>query len=116
MSNVLYRIGRSTARHPGRTLVIWLFVAVAVFGLSGSYGGHTNDSFRIPGVESQRAQDVLKARFPMQSGAQGQVVFHDARRALTDPANRAAIQHGLATLATKSHVVAVSDPFDARAP
>ena len=37
-------------------------------------GGYVN-SFRLPGTESQRAYDLLKDRFPQQSGDTASVVF-----------------------------------------
>lgn len=68
MSALLFRLGRRCARYPFRVIGLWLMAAVAVVALKGSAGGQFNDSFRVPGVESQRAVDVLKDRFPSRAG------------------------------------------------
>jgi RND superfamily putative drug exporter len=116
MSNFLYNLGRRCARHPLRVLCVWLLVAVTIVGLKGAFGGTPTDNFTVPGVESQQALDLLKARFPLQSHAEGQVVFHVDRGSLTSVVNRASVRATLTVLAHASHVAAVSDPYDARTP
>ena len=76
MSAFLYRLGRSSARHPFRVLGLWLVAAVAVMALQGSAGGEFDDSERVPGVESQHAADVLNDRFPSQGGQSARIVLH----------------------------------------
>ena len=92
MSAFLFRLGRRTARHPYRTLGVWLLIAVAVFSLNSSFGGEVANDFRVPGVEAQQARDLLKDRFPTQSGAAGQVVFHVHDGRLDEPARRAEVR------------------------
>jgi RND superfamily putative drug exporter len=116
MSQLLYRWGRAAARHPWRMIGAWLVIAVAVFGLNSSIGGDTSDDYTIPGIESQRAADLLEERFPVQGGVSGQVVFADPDGDVTDATSRAVIADTLAELATGPNVLAVSDPFDASAP
>ena len=110
MSTSLFRLGRNCARHPFRVFGVWLIVAVAVLAVSGQRGGSFNDSFRLPGAESQKAADVLSARFPTQSGATGRVVFHSAVSRLDDTAPRSAIDQTRHALAA-GHVTGVTDPF-----
>ena len=76
MSAFLYRLGRSSARHPFRVLGLWLVAAIAVMALQGSAGGEFDDSERVPGVESQHAADVLNDRFPSQGGLSARIVLH----------------------------------------
>ena len=116
MSQLLYRWGRAAARHPWRMIGAWLVIAVAVVGLNNSVGGDTSDDYTIPGIEAQRAADLLEDRFPAQSGVTGQVVFADPDGDVTDDTARAAIGATLAELATGPNVIGVSDPFDAAAP
>ena len=71
MSDFLFRLGRRTARHPYRTLGVWILIAVAVFSLNSAIGGEVANDFRVPGVEAQRARDLLEDRFPAQSGTSG---------------------------------------------
>ena len=111
MSAFLFRLGRSCARHPFRVLGIWLVAAVAVVTLQGAAGGHYDNSIRIPGVESQRAADTLRDRFPAQSGKTARIVFHTTdgppRRHRSQDGHRAARQQ----LATGHDVTGVTDPF-----
>jgi RND superfamily putative drug exporter len=116
MTRFLFRLGRSTARHPFRTIGLWLLVAVAALQLQGSIGGEASDRFTIPGAESQHADDLLGERFPSESHAAGQIVFNTSEGSLTDGANVAAIAATLRDLADVDHVADVSDPFDARGP
>ena len=76
MSAFLYRLGRSSARHPFRVLGLWLVAAIAVIALQGSAGGEFDNSDRVPGVESQHAADVLNDRFPSQGGQSARIVLH----------------------------------------
>ena len=68
MSALLFRLGRNSARHPFRVIGLWLIAAIAIVALRGAADGHFNDSFRVPGVESQRAADILTDRFPSHAG------------------------------------------------
>jgi RND superfamily putative drug exporter len=116
MTRLLYRLGRSSARHPWRVIAVWLIAAVAVVGLNAAAGGETTDDFRLPGTESQQALDRLAERFPAQAGATGQVVFHTERGSLTDTANAAAVAATVAELGRQPGVAAVADPFDPASP
>jgi putative drug exporter of the RND superfamily len=115
MSRLLYRLGHVAARHPWRTLAAWLLIAVSAVALSGAIGGATNDTFTLPGSESQRAADALHDRFPDQSVYTSQVVVHSAD-GLTAPAARHAVHAATVALADIPHVVDVSDPYDPRGP
>ena len=64
MSAFLYRLGRSCARHPFRVLGLWFVAAFVVMSVQGSVGGEYNDTFRVPGVESQQATDILQGPLP----------------------------------------------------
>jgi putative drug exporter of the RND superfamily len=108
--------GQRSARHPFRVLGIWLLVALAVLGLKSQIGGTPTDSFTVPGVESQRATDILKTDFPSQSGASGDIVFHVDHGKLADAPNKTAIESAIADLRTRTDVAAVTDPFDPRGP
>jgi RND superfamily putative drug exporter len=110
MSAFLFRLGRSSARHPFRVLGLWLVVAVAVIAVAGQRGGEFNDTFRIPGAESQAATDLLTERFPTQSGATGRVVFHAAPSS-PHALDRSAVESARAALARGQDVTRVTDPW-----
>ena len=69
MSRLLYLIGAGAARHPWRVVGGWLLVAIAVTTLASAFGGIMQDSFLIPGSDTQATNDMLADRFPAMSGA-----------------------------------------------
>src|SRR3954447_23798942 len=93
VSAFLYRLGRSSARHPFRVLGLWLVAALAVIALQGRAGGTFDNSERVPGVESQHAADVLKDRFPSQGGVSARIVLHTAEGRLDDGNHAATVEH-----------------------
>jgi RND superfamily putative drug exporter len=113
VSAFLYRLGRSSARHPFRVLGLWLVAAVAIMALQGSAGGEFNDSERVPGVESQHAADVLTHRFPSQGGLSARIVLHTDEGRLDDAAHQATVAQARAQLAAGTDVAGVTDPFAA---
>jgi putative drug exporter of the RND superfamily len=112
MSRFLYRLGRSSARHPWRVVGAWLLIALTVFSLRSAVGGETTDDFALPGTETQAATDLLQEEFPTQSGASGQIVFHADGEPLTEPGTQATVAATLGALRQLDQVVDVTDPFD----
>ncbi|WLW50995.1 MMPL family transporter [Streptomyces sp. YU58] len=115
MSRLLYRIGHFSGRHPWRVLVTWLVIVAAAFLLNQSYGGANDETFRLPGTESQKAADALGDRFPRETVSTSNIVFH-SDEGLTGPAAKAALTRARTDLAAIPHVIAVSDPYDPRGP
>src|SRR3954449_9266683 len=76
MSHVLFRVGHFAGRRPWRVVAGWLLVAVAAVMLRGAVGGQPDETFTLPGSESQRAADAIDARFPQQSLYVSDVIFH----------------------------------------
>jgi RND superfamily putative drug exporter len=74
MSVFLYRLGAALARRPALVVGGWFLVLVGVLGASMAFGDNYDDSFSIPGTESQQGQDILLDRFD-QSGTTAQVVL-----------------------------------------
>src|SRR3954469_3756021 len=111
MSAFLFRLGRSSARHPFRVLAVWLIAAVAVVALKGAAGGQFNDGMRVPGVESQHAADVLHDRFPSQGGQSARIVLHTNQGRLDDAAHRPVVVRARTQLAAGHDVAGVTDPF-----
>ncbi|HEX8580793.1 MAG TPA: MMPL family transporter [Acidimicrobiales bacterium] len=111
MSALLYRLGRSSARHPLRVLGLWLVAAVAIVALQGAAGGEFDDSFRVPGVESQHAADVLNDRFPSRGGQSARLVLHADEGRLDDPGPAATVALARRQLAGGRAVAGVTDPF-----
>ncbi|MFE5328213.1 MMPL family transporter [Embleya sp. NPDC056575] len=112
MSTYLFRLGKWAFRRRRWVVGFWLAVAVAAIVLAMVSGGQTNDSFTIPGTESQRTTDLLEQKLPALGGAQTQVVFAVKSPAkVTDQGPRAGIEAAVAQLRTVPQVASVSDPF-----
>ncbi|MBA2279828.1 MAG: MMPL family transporter [Acidimicrobiia bacterium] len=113
MSAFLYRLGRTSARHPFRVLGLWLVAAIAVMALQAAAGGEFDNSERVPGVESQHAADVLNERFPSQGGLSARIVLHTDDGRLDDANHAATVEQARAGLARGIGVTGVTDPFAA---
>jgi putative drug exporter of the RND superfamily len=113
MSHVLFKVGHFAGRRPWRVIAVWLLVAVAAVMLRGAVGGQPDETFTLPGSESQRAADAIDARFPQQSLYVSDVIFH-TDQGVEAPQAKAAIESAVAQLADADHVVAVGDPFDSQ--
>jgi RND superfamily putative drug exporter len=100
-----------------RRLVVLGSIAltIGITVISSSVGTRAASSFTLPGTDSQRAVDLLKARFPAQAGDADQIVFHALTGKLTDASDRATVAATLARVAKLPHVTGVMSPFDARA-
>ena len=111
MSEVLYRLGRFSARRPWVVLAGWLATAAVVVGAASGFGAALEDSFRVPGLDSQQANDLLAAAGTGQAGVTAQVVVTplDASATFVDagPA-RDALADVRAGVATLPHVLSAS--------
>src|SRR5436305_8158784 len=115
MTSLLDRLGRAAARHPWRAITAWVLIAVALVAAGSAAGGEYNDNYRAPGVQSQAANDRLKADFPAVAGStNNQIVFHARTGTLTSPQNQAAIAASLAPVQKLPHVVGVVPPTPGR--
>jgi RND superfamily putative drug exporter len=75
VSTYLYRLARFAFLRRRLVLAVWLAAAIAAIAVAQLSGGKTNDTFTIPGTESQNAAAVLQARLPAFSGGQTTIVF-----------------------------------------
>ncbi|MCU1352276.1 MAG: hypothetical protein JWM05_1485, partial [Acidimicrobiales bacterium] len=108
MSRFLYRLGRAAVRRRKLVLAAWLVVLVGSGFLGSALGGKGVDDFTIPGTETQAAHDLLKERFPAQSGSTASIVFAVADGRVTDRAVAARITDVLAAAKKQPHVVSVT--------
>jgi RND superfamily putative drug exporter len=103
----------ATFAHDRRRLVVaaWIAAIAAAFALAAGAGGGFVNNFTLPGTESQRALDLLKQRFPQQSGDSSQIVFavHDGR--LTGAQRRAQVAAVVQRVERLPHVTAVQSPY-----
>jgi putative drug exporter of the RND superfamily len=113
MSRSLALLARASARHPWRTILVWLVVLLAVSANAGKLDGEFVDDFRLPNSEAQQAADRLEESFPAQSGGSATVVLAVEDDTLSAEANAGAIQATLAEVSELDHVVSVSNPLAA---
>lgn len=116
MPAFLHRLGRLAFRRRRRMLALWLALVAAAVVCMTAFGGtgKLDNTFSIPGSESQRALDRMKTDFPTFSGTSAQIVFTatDGQKA-TDPADSARIRAALGAAASAPQVAKVVSPFDA---
>src|SRR3954449_10078505 len=96
--------------HDRRRTVIGVWVAAFVLcaALWGTAAGEFVNNFRLPGTESQRTYDLLKARFPQQSGDTASVVFAVKNGKVTD--HGAQLARVRAEIAKSPEVESVAPP------
>jgi RND superfamily putative drug exporter len=112
ISRGLYRLGRLSARRPWTVIGAWVVLVIVVVGSSSAFGKDYEDSFRVPGLDSQKANDLIAAAGTGQAGMSAQVIatttdgspFADDAAAL---ASLAALQARLSAL---PNVVSTTDP------
>ena len=112
MSNSLYRLGRLAARRPWAVIGAWVVVAVLVVAASSAFGQKLEESFGAPGVDSQRATDLLSAAGSDQAGLTAQVVVtprDDRVTFFNSPEARAALSQVQSAAAELPKVVGTSD-------
>ena len=114
MSIFLYRLGGTIGRHRGLFVGAWLLVLLSLVGGASMLGDRYDDSFSIPGTESQEGQDLLADRFGA-TGTSGQILFTATAGKITDTANANVVAQ---LVKATNHVpgVAVSNPLTADTP
>ncbi|MFL6153936.1 MAG: MMPL family transporter [Ornithinibacter sp.] len=107
MSSLLFRLGRTTAAHPWRTISAWLVLAAAVFALAGATGGTPQDDWDIPGARAQTGIELLREHTPGAGNASARVVVHDRDGSALSPT---VVTDLTARLSGMDHVVVVAPP------
>ncbi len=114
MSTFLYKLGRGAVRRRRYVVAGWLLAVLLLGGIGRAAGGELHDSFKVPGVESQQATDLLKQTFPAQAGSTAQVVLHTRTGTFDDAGNSGvagAVEATAARISRQPHVVGVQDPL-----
>lgn len=115
MSTFLYTLGRWSFRHPWRVLTAWLLVLVLAGGGVALLAKGTDNTFTIPGTESQAGLEMLERTFPQVSGASAEIIVVAADGAsVRDQAYQDAITTTTGDIGKLDFVEAVTDPYDAR--
>jgi RND superfamily putative drug exporter len=109
---VLARLAGWSYDHRRKVLVVWLVVLIAVSVLSQVVGSDYQDKFSGGNTESQRAQNLLKERFPARAGDPADIVFRTSPDPVTSPANQQAIEAVVNSVKGLPHVSGTVSPFD----
>ena len=70
----LARFAGRCARHPWRVVATWLGVVVVLIGLNAAFHGKLINDFKIPGSDTQKATDLITAKFGAEKGAALRIV------------------------------------------
>ncbi|MBD0842223.1 MMPL family transporter [Streptomyces sp. TRM68416] len=114
MADFLYRLGRLAFRRRWYVALVWAAVLAAVGLGAAKAPGAADEEFSMPGIESQKAFDLLEERFPgtTADGATARVVFvAPGGEKVTAAENKAAVEAAVAELGDGSQVASASDPF-----
>ncbi|MGW8766131.1 MMPL family transporter [Streptomyces sp. NPDC055815] len=115
LSKALLRVGASAARHPWRVIAAWLVAATLAVLAAVAVGGRTADSMTAPGLDSQRAAELIERAGTGQEGMTAQVVVTPLADGATflDDGARAALTRLQTEVKRLPHVLGTSDPAGA---
>ncbi|MGW9592421.1 MMPL family transporter [Streptomyces chartreusis] len=116
LSTALLRLGASAARHPWRVIAAWLIAATLAVLAAIAFGGRTADSMTAPGLDSQRAAQLIERAGTGQEGMTAQVVVTplDGGATFFDHGSaRTALTRLRAEVQRLPHVLGTSDPVGA---
>ena len=118
MATFLYRLGRLAFRRRWYVALLWVAVLAAVGFGAAKAPGASDDASTMPGIESQKAFDLLEQRFPgtAADGASARIVFVAPNgEKVTATENKAAIEKLVTAAADGAQVASAVDPFAAKA-
>jgi RND superfamily putative drug exporter len=108
----LSRLAAWCYRRRRAVLITWILALVVTSAAAAVFGSNYQDKFSGGNTESQRAQDLLKDRFPARAGDTAQIVFRTQTPA-TDATSRQAITAVVDKVkASTPAVVGVVSPFE----
>ncbi|MEU9655043.1 MMPL family transporter [Streptomyces chartreusis] len=116
LSKALLRVGASAARHPWRVIAAWLIAATLAVLAAIAFGGRTADSMTAPGLDSQRAAELIERAGTGQEGMTAQVVVTplDGGATFFDHGSaRTALTRLQSEVERMPHVLGTSDPAGA---
>jgi putative drug exporter of the RND superfamily len=107
---VLQRLAHFSYRKRRLVLLLWIVALIGIAALGSSVGGSYSQSFSLPGTESQKANDLLQARFPAKAGDSGRIVFSDPA-GVRNPAVQSRMSQVFADVARVPGVTGVESPY-----
>ena len=113
MSHALYRLGRFAARRPWIAIGTWAAVAALVLAAAGTVGRDLQDTFDVPGLDSQRADALLTKVGSDRAGLTAQLALTPRDKTVTfrdSAAARDALAEVQARTAQLPSVLSAADP------
>ena len=112
MTSVLYRLGHTCVRRRWIVLALWLTVFAGLAVAARTVGPNVNDNLTLPGTDSQKASDLLAARFPEQANGTNPVVMTaPAGAKLTDSTYETPIDSAVSALRKDPDVREATSPL-----
>ena len=112
MSTLLYSLGRWSYRRPWRVLIAWILLLGIAGGGVALFMKGTDNSFSIPGTESEAGLQQLGRTFPQASGTSAQfVVVAPDGQSVEDAAFKDEIASTIDRVDQLDGVLAVTDPY-----
>ncbi|MEV7890324.1 MMPL family transporter [Streptomyces sp. NPDC002817] len=118
MATLLFHLGRASFRFRWFVVLLWVAVLGAVGFASTKAPTPADEGFTMPGIESQKAFDLMEERFPgaAADGASARIVFiAPSGEKVTAADNKAAVERLVHSAADGSQVASAVDPFQAQA-
>ncbi|MGW4645154.1 MMPL family transporter [Kitasatospora sp. NPDC004289] len=116
LSRALLRLGTGAARRPWRVIAAWLAAATLAVLAAVAFGGRNADAMTAPGLDSQRAAQLIERAGTGQEGMTAQVVVTPLDGAATfvdHDGARTALTRLRAEVQRLPHVLGTSDPVAA---
>jgi RND superfamily putative drug exporter len=114
-TGALAAIAGHCARHPWRVVFTWISIFVVLIGLNAAFHGKLINDFKIPGSDTQKATDLITAKFGGQKGAALRVVLASKDGRPLDSEAHAAAVHRMLVASAASQRSLAEDPTDVSA-
>ncbi|MEV4349215.1 MMPL family transporter [Actinoplanes sp. NPDC049596] len=111
MAELLYRLGRFSARRAWTVLIAWLVILGLSVTAYLTLGGTLSSQVTIPGTKTDEVTQQLAQRFPSASGGSGTIVFHTANGSAFTDEQKSGIAALLKSTGELDGVASTNDPF-----
>ena len=109
---MLARISGWSYRRRWLTLILWVVALIGFNAAAGAAGTAFENSFSLPGTESNDAFTILRESDPGRAGDSADLVFK-VQDGVNQPAVQARMEQLFADVATVPTVTGVQDPYTA---
>jgi RND superfamily putative drug exporter len=101
-------------RHRRSVVAAWILALIVFFAIARAVGSTYSNNFSFPATDSGRAEDIVMANFPSQSGDSDQIVVEAKTGSLADPGVKAAVIKMVDNVARLPFVTTVTSPYNPR--